>query len=153
MKKLLLGSLLATISLFALHTTSQAADLSALRVISSSAINKDCMQPDGYDPIWGCFANVYTAQGGNSAMKVTPTIFMRNNIPAELVPYTFLQNVGQYLLSSYSDQDLMKVFNPVPSAKDQGGIRRTAASAFVMWFYGGQVSADQADLFKKALTK
>lgn len=152
MKHLLRIGFLALASFTLLYGTSQAADLNALRVVSSENINKDCMQPDGYDPVWGCFTNVYTSQGTGAAMKVVPTIFMRKNIPTQLVAYTFLQNVGQYLLSSYSDQELAKVFNPVPGIKESGGIRRTAASAFVMWFYGGHVGAEQAELFAHVLT-
>jgi hypothetical protein len=151
-KSILLGTLIIS-SLFSFSATAGATDLSKLKVVASNSINSDCGQSNDYDPVWGCFENKYISQGANLPMKIVPTIYIRSNIPSALLPYTFLQNFGQYLISGYSDQELEKVFNPVPSAKETLGIRRSVANSFVMWFYGGHVSVDQADFFKSALTK
>ncbi len=149
-KKIALAGAVAATLLMAAQPA-LAADFSKLKVTLSDNINKDCLQPDGYDPVWGCFINNYLHWTGHEELMAQPTIYIRNNIPKELFPFVFLTNVGQFLLANYSDQEIAAAFNPPPSASSN--IRSIAANAFMMWFYGGHVPAAAQELFKAALNK
>ena len=153
MKKLLItaavlaaGTLLSTQSALAL-------DLSKVKVVFSESINKDCLQPEGFDPALACFVNSYEKWSSSEALVVKPTIYLRVGIAPQLVPYAFMRSMGDYALSSYSDQELASVFNPLPTALKTAGIRSSAINAFAQWALGGKTTPAQAEFFKKALAK
>jgi len=146
-----IGAIAATLLLAA--QPAFAANMSKLKITLSDSINKDCLQPDGYDPVWGCFINNYLHWEGHQELMSQPTIYIRSNIPTQLLPYVLLSNFGEYLLGNYSDQEISAAFNPSPASLASAGIRTIASNAFVMWFYGGHVPAAAETLFKTALAK
>ena len=138
-KKIASGVLLASALLLTAQPAS-ALDLSKLQVKISDTINKDCNQPDGFDPIWGCNPNA-------------TTIYIRAGMPSQLLPYVLLQNVGQYVIASYSDDELRQIFKPTPQYLQTYDIRRITANAFAFWVLGGPTTSRQRDFFRAALLK
>lgn len=118
-----------------------AKDFSVLKVSFSDDINKDCGQPAGYDPVRACFLSWSTQ------------IIIRKGLPKKVVEYVFLHEVGHYLVSDYSDEQLkaLNVFNPLPDKLKNTSIRNVAAEQFVTWFWGGDVGKVQGDFFTKLL--
>ena len=130
-----------------------ALDLTKVQVKVSHTINKDCLQPEGYDPVLSCFVNSYERWQGSVALQVQPTIYIRDGIAQALLPYAFMRSMGDYALSGYSDQELMAVFNTLPSIAKTAGVRYAATNVFAQWALGGTVTPAQAEFFKKALGK
>lgn len=130
-----------------------ALDFSAVRVKQSKNINQDCLVADGYDPVWSCFVNNYTKKAGHEALVPEPTVYLRADIPAGLLPYAFFTSLGQFVAMPYSDQELATVFNPV---KDQFGnqdVRRAAATTFAAWALGATLTPQKLDFFRAALSR
>lgn len=152
MKKILITAL-AGATLIITAQPAAALDLSKVKVVFSDTINKDCLQPEGFDPALACFINSYEKWNGTEALIVKPTIYLRTGIAPQLLPYAFMRSMGEYALSSYSDQELLKVFNPLPATLKTVGVRSPATNAFAQWALGGTVTPAQAEFFKKALAK
>ncbi len=153
MKKLsITAAVIATATLLSTQSA-LALDLSKVKVVFSNSINKYCLQPEGFDPALACFINSYEKWDGSQALVVKPTIYLRAGIAPQLLPYAFTRSMGEYVLSSYSEQELLKVFNPLPSALNTSGVRSSATNAFAQWALGGVVTPAHADFFKKALAK
>ena len=131
-----------------------ALDLSKVQVKFSDNINKDCLNVEAYDLLWGCFKNNFVPWAGHPDLKPEPVIYIQNGLPAGLFPYVFLYNLSQYVTLSYSDQELAEVFNPAPTTGNSTiDIRRDAASAFTFWVMGGKLTPAKADFFRDALMK
>lgn len=137
--------LLSGIFLLAPHA--EAADLKNIKVIISDNINIECGEPDGYEPMWGCYSRKLKA--GDS--EATGYILIRSNLPSTLLPYVFLHNLGHHFIASLSDEQIKEMFNPTPFSRTTTWVRNRAADAFVMWVLGGHVSFTQAEFFKRAL--
>lgn len=153
MKKLLIIGALATCSLIITAQPAAAFDVAKVKVVFSDTINKDCLQPEGFDPLLACFINSYEKWEGNAALVVQPTIYLRTGIAPQLLPYAFMRSMGDYALSSLSDQELLKVFNPLPGVLKNTGVRAAATSAFAQWALGGTVTPAQAEFFKKTIAR
>ncbi len=136
-----------------LTQSAHAADFSRLQVKLSGAINQDCLKVEGYDPVWGCFRTEFVAQGNEQALLARPVIYISSGLPLQLLPYVFMQNVGQFVLANYSDQELTAVFNPAPQVKDTVGIRTSAANSFALWALGGQITPAKIAFFKNELAR
>ncbi len=125
-----------------------ALDFPRIQVQFPVEINKACAQPDGYDPVWGCLDI-----DGPTIASASPTVYIRRDIPSQLLPYVYLHSVGQYVLKDYSDQELEAVFNPPPQAKSGVGIRYIAANAFTFWVLGGTTTPAKVDFFRAAIAR
>jgi hypothetical protein len=140
-------------SVLAFTQPTAAADFSKLQVKFSNSINSDCKIAEGYDPVLGCFINHFISQPGQEAMRIQPTVYLRPDLPAQLLPYVFFQNVGHYVFANYSDQELAVVFNPAPDQKGFQDVRRAAAHSFALWALGGSLTPAKLEFIRAALTK
>jgi hypothetical protein len=130
-----------------------ALDFSKLKIHVSQSINNDCNVSNTFDPIWSCFMNKYEKVPGHEALVPTPTIYMRPDVPAPLLPYVFFTSVGQYVSMPYSDQELAKVFNPAPNQEGFQDVRRAAATTFAYWAAGGTVTPAKLEFFREAMSR
>ena len=142
-----------TASLLSITQPALALDFTKLNIKASTTINKDCSVSDGYEPILGCFINRYVPEVGSVALVPKPTIYLRADLPKSLLPYVFMENVGQYLAMHYSDQELAAVFNPVPDQFGSQNVRRAAASTFAYWALGGTVTPQKLTFFREAMAQ
>jgi hypothetical protein len=133
--------------------SASAMDLSKVQVKLSGSINQDCLGVGDHDPVLGCFIQTFEFWAGHPDLRPVPTIYIQKDLPAPLIPYVFLYNLGQYVVLSYSDQELMQVFDPIPSKDMTAAIRRAAGNAFVVWAMGGKITPAKADFFKAALAR
>jgi hypothetical protein len=140
-------------SVLAFAQPALAADFSKLQVKFSNSVNSDCKIAEGYDPVLGCFINHFISQPGQETMRIQPTIYLRPDLPARLLPYVFFQNVGHYVFANYSDQELAVVFNPVPDQKNFQDVRKAASNSFAYWALGGSLTPAKLEFIKAALTK
>lgn len=121
---------------------SEAKNLSALKGIhlaSYDEINHLCYQPEGYDPVSGC----YFPQDG---------ITIRNDLPIERFKWVFWHEIGHFFLYDVSDDELKIIFNPTPQKLSATIISEIAADTFALWMIGGKVPDRQRDLFIRLLT-
>lgn len=136
MKKIIIFSVLLLIATF---NIASAKNISELKISVSQDINKDCKQPDGYDPVRGCYIN--------SAKQ----IFIRDGLPKELVSYVLIRELGHYFTADISDDRLSEVFNPLPLRLQFTSLREVVADEFVTWFFGGYTKPIQDNFFKEIL--
>jgi hypothetical protein len=130
-----------------------AVDFSKVKVSVSNDINNDCLVSKAFDPIWSCFTNKYEKVAGHEALVPTPTIYLRPDVPAPLLPYVFMTSIGQYLAMPYSDQELARVFNPAPNQEGFQDVRRAAATNFAFWALGGKLTPAKVSFFAEALAR
>lgn len=130
-----------------------ALDFSKLEVKLSDKINMDCLSVEGHDPVWGCFKNEFVFWPGHPDLRPVPTIYIHKDVPAALLPYVLLYNLEQYLTISYSDEEMAKVFDPVPTTDMHTAIRKDAANSFAFWVLGGTITPAKQDFFRAALLK
>lgn len=142
-----------SLTLLSLAQPALALDLSKVQVKFSDTINHDCLSVDGYDPVWGCFSNEFSVWPGHAELKATPIIYIQKDIPAALIPYVYLFNLAQYVTINYSDEELARVFEPVPAKDMSAAIRRNAGNSFVFWVMGGKLTPAKLDFFRTALLK
>lgn len=152
MKKISLVILFAGL-LLSLTESALAVDLSKLKIKVSPSINQDCLLSDGHDPVWSCFVNDFKKVPGVEALVPTPTIYLRPDVPAPLLPYAFLYSVGQFVAMPYSDQELAAVFNPRADQFGSQNFRHAAANTFAYWAAGGAVTPSKLKFFKAALSR
>jgi hypothetical protein len=136
MKKIIIFSALLLISTFNIVS---AKSIGELRVSISQDINKDCKQPDGYDPVRGCYIN--------SAKQ----IFIRDGLPKEVLPYILIREMGHYFTVDVSDERLNEVFNPLPLKLQCSSLREVVADEFATWFFGGYAKPIQDKFFREIL--
>lgn len=144
---------LLTVTLLTTAQSALALDLSKVQVKFSEQINQDCLGMSGYDPVWGCARNEYVAWPGHVELKVVPTIYLQTDIPSTLFSYVFLHNLGQLIGIDYSDEELVKVFNPAPTKDMSAAIRRDVGNSFAFWVMGGKLTPAKLDFFRTALLK
>ncbi len=130
-----------------------AVDFSKMKVSFSNDINNDCLVSKAFDPVWSCFTNKYEKVAGQEALVPTPTIYMRPDVPAALIPYVFMTSIGQYLAMPYSDQELAKTFNPAPNQEGFQDVRRAAAATFAYWALGGTITPAKVSFFAEAFAR
>ncbi len=109
-----------------------------IRLASYGEINSFCHQPDGYDPISGCY---FIDEG----------ITIRNDLPLERFKWVFWHELGHFFLYQYPGGELQSAFNPTPQKLSQTMLQEIAADAFALWMLGGRVPEVQKNLFIKAI--
>ncbi len=143
----------STVTLLGLVQPALAMDFSKLEIKVSASINKDCLLSDGHDPVWSCFVNDFKKVPGVEALVPTPTIYLRPDVPAPLLPYAFLYSVGQFVVMPYSDEELATVFNPRADQFGSQNFRHAAANNFAYWAAGGTVTPSKLEFLKAALSR
>jgi hypothetical protein len=147
MKKTLLIIGLVSVVLF--PAAASAKNISELKIFLSDDINKDCKQPDGYDPIRACYhQELYLGD-----IKPAYKIYISKNLPSQVFGYVLLREIGHFYTYEITGNELKELFNPTPDKLASMSVRQIAADNFVTWFFGGYVPPKQAEYFKKVLMK
>jgi hypothetical protein len=146
-KHIFTGLALLALMILCAPPSAFAKDLSRLSIKLSDNINRDCEQPEGYDPVWAC-ASQDTPPGAPAPLG---TVYIRKDIPEQLLPFVLLRNIGLYLTWDLTQQQLTDIFRPAPGISSSQDIRDIAGNTFAFWAMGGRVSAPQQELFRQLL--
>lgn len=136
---------LFTILLFVLivfPTISQARNISELKginLVSYDEINEECLQPEGFDPVSGC----YIAQ--------TDEIYIRNDLPQGRLLFVLWHELGHFFMKNITTDEYESVFNPTPAKRYATIMPEIACDYFALYVMGGRVPNMQKDFFNRLL--
>lgn len=125
-----------------------AKDLGLLKIKQSADINKDCGLEQGYDQISACY--IQTLAQGDKAPAYT--IYMRSDLPKELLPSVFLQQIGYFLTYDLTDAQIKQGLNPSPITLSVYDLHQFAASQFALWFLKAKMSPTADAFFRNLLS-
>lgn len=109
-------------------------ELKSIKLVDSDEINQLCLQPEGYDPVSGCYLT-------------TDEIYIRDDLPMERFKFVFLHEMGHFFMRDVGEEQYKLVFNPAPQKLASQDIKEIANDTFALWIMGGKVPKIQEEFF------
>ncbi len=113
-------------------------ELKSIELVSYEEINHHCLQPEGYDPVSGCYLT-------------SEEIYIRNDLPLDRFIWVFWHEIGHFFMRYVTEAQFRGVFNPTPQKAGATILSEIAADTFALWMMGGRVPNIQRELFIKAI--
>lgn len=110
-----------------------------VRAVPYEQINTKCRQPEGYDPLRGCYHND------------TREIFLNDSLPIALLTFVFFHEVGHFFMENMTEKEYAQIFKATPAKIATVAYQEIAADSFALWMLKGRVPPRHDKFFKKLL--
>lgn len=114
-------------------------ELNGINLVSYEDINESCLQPDGFDPVSGC----YIAQ--------LDEIYIRNDLPQGRLLFVLWHEIGHFLMKGITEEQYQEVFNPTPAKRYATIMPEIACDYFALYMMGGRVPDNQKQFFNNLI--